>query len=111
MSALRQRLTRPGTWLILALATWSLAVADMLRDPSRQALAPMWIGGVRMYQAHVSPALRGRVRCRYVPVCSEYSIQAVERHGLARGLRLTARRVASCRTSVPLGTIDPVPAR
>ncbi|MBE3096418.1 MAG: membrane protein insertion efficiency factor YidD [Planctomycetes bacterium] len=49
------------------------------------------------------------VQCRYRPTCSEYSIEAVGRFGIRRGLVLTARRVMSCRPPVPRGTFDPVP--
>ncbi|MBE3072322.1 MAG: membrane protein insertion efficiency factor YidD [Acidobacteria bacterium] len=49
------------------------------------------------------------VQCRYRPTCSEYSVEAVRRFGIRRGLILTARRVLSCRPPVPRGTFDPVP--
>jgi putative component of membrane protein insertase Oxa1/YidC/SpoIIIJ protein YidD len=57
------------------------------------------------------PLLEGRIQCRYEPTCSEYSIQAVKRLGLRRGLEMTFRRLESCKTDVPLGTYDPVPER
>jgi putative membrane protein insertion efficiency factor len=56
------------------------------------------------------PLLKDRVRCRYQPTCSDYSVEAVEKHGIRRGLVLTVRRINSCQTSVPMGTHDPVPA-
>jgi uncharacterized protein len=49
------------------------------------------------------------VACRYTPTCSVYSIQAVEKHGIRRGLVLSAKRLLSCDRSVPSGTPDPVP--
>jgi len=57
------------------------------------------------------PLLEGRIQCRYEPTCSEYSIQAVRRFGIRRGLEMTFRRVQSCKIDVPLGTYDPVPER
>lgn len=46
--------------------------------------------------------------CRFVPTCSEFAMEAVQRHGALRGLGLTARRFWLCR---PLGKhgYDPVP--
>jgi uncharacterized protein len=46
--------------------------------------------------------------CRFVPSCSDYALQAVERFGARRGLLLTARRLARCRPGGPFG-LDPVP--
>ncbi len=61
---------------------------------------------VRAYQAartgHPSP-------CRFWPSCSNYAVEAVERHGAWRGGRLALRRVLRCH---PFGAhgIDLVPA-
>ena len=46
--------------------------------------------------------------CRFYPSCSEYSREAIERHGAGRGLMLTVRRLARCRPLGPSG-YDPVP--
>ena len=46
--------------------------------------------------------------CRFFPTCSEYSREAIETHGSARGLWLTVRRLARCRPFGPSG-FDPVP--
>ncbi len=110
MSALRKSLTKPHTWLALVLVL-ALAVAwDSLRDPSRQTSARAYVALVRGYQRFARPHLQGWVCCRYHPSCSEYSIRAVEQHGIARGLRLTVCRICRCTPSVPAGTEDPVPA-
>lgn len=51
----------------------------------------------------------GRVSpCRFTPTCSQYAVEAVERHGAGRGLALTARRLGRCRPGGPSG-YDPVP--
>ena len=61
---------------------------------------------IRLYQATLSPWFGGS--CRHVPSCSEYAREAVERHGVIRGLALATRRLARCR---PFGShgFDPVP--
>ncbi|MBI2477276.1 MAG: membrane protein insertion efficiency factor YidD, partial [Planctomycetia bacterium] len=64
---------------------------------------------MRTYQTWGRPLLTGHVQCRYRPSCSEYSIEAVQTHGIRHGLVLTWKRVSSCQTTVPHGTYDPVP--
>ena len=61
---------------------------------------------IRSYQLAISPFSGGA--CRFVPSCSEYALDAVARHGAARGLWLALRRVARCH---PFGRhgFDPVP--
>ncbi len=58
------------------------------------------------YKRWVSPALP--VACRYVPTCSEYAIEAVERNGILRGGAQALGRLLRCH---PLGGhgYDPVP--
>jgi putative membrane protein insertion efficiency factor len=62
---------------------------------------------IRGYRRVLSP--RVPVRCRFEPSCSTYGLEAVQRHGAATGLRLTAARLRRCRPGVPYGTADPVP--
>jgi putative membrane protein insertion efficiency factor len=61
---------------------------------------------VRLYQRLVSPLLPPA--CRFYPSCSAYAVQALERHGAARGSWLTVRRLCRCHPFHP-GGIDPVP--
>jgi putative membrane protein insertion efficiency factor len=109
LSPLRKRLTSPWTWLLIFFSIPCLALADSFRKPGDQVTARLYVLGVRGYQAVGRPLLRSRVRCRYTPTCSEYSIEAVETHGIRYGLVLTYRRIASCTHDVPLDTPDPVP--
>ncbi len=109
MSSLRQCLRRPHTWLGIFGALTLLTVADTFRSPANQITGGLYIRAVRTYQALGRPLLKGHVQCRYCPSCSEYSIQAVQKHGIRYGLVLTWKRVSSCQTTVPSETYDPVP--
>lgn len=48
--------------------------------------------------------------CRFDPSCSTYALEALERHGAARGSWLTVRRLARCHPWGGMGW-DPVPDR
>ncbi len=61
---------------------------------------------IRGYQRWVRPALP--MACRFYPNCSNYALQALERHGLIRGLGLTVCRLLRCHPYHP-GGFDPVP--
>ena len=80
--------------------------AALARTPGAGRAERAVTGAIRGYR-RVSPHLP--TRCRYTPTCSAYALEAIERHGLRSGLRLTAARIARCRPGVPFGTGDPVP--
>jgi uncharacterized protein len=61
---------------------------------------------VRAYQLLVSPLLPPA--CRFLPSCSEYAAEAIERHGALRGAALALRRLARCHPWGGSG-YDPVP--
>jgi putative membrane protein insertion efficiency factor len=61
---------------------------------------------LRTYKRWVSPLLPPS--CRYVPTCSDYAIEAVERFGVLRGGIMATGRLLRCHPFVK-GGYDPVP--
>ncbi|MCB1563259.1 MAG: membrane protein insertion efficiency factor YidD [Alphaproteobacteria bacterium] len=64
-------------------------------------------GLISLYAVLVSPFL-GR-NCRFYPTCSRYAHEALEHHGLFRGLRLSLSRLSRCHPWHKGGFDDPVP--
>lgn len=61
---------------------------------------------IRFYQLYVSPLLPPA--CRYTPTCSQYAIEAIQKHGALKGLWLAVRRLLRCNPWGGSG-YDPVP--
>lgn len=61
---------------------------------------------IRGYQLLLSPLLGQH--CRFYPSCSQYAREAIEQHGVLRGIGLAAWRILRCHPWHP-GGIDPVP--
>lgn len=66
------------------------------------------ISVIRVYQIGISPWTPAT--CRFTPTCSEYAIEAIGTHGVARGSWLTMKRVGRCHPWGGFG-LDPVPPR
>jgi putative membrane protein insertion efficiency factor len=64
------------------------------------------VGLIHGYQRFISPALPPS--CRFVPSCSEYTAQAIEKYGVIKGTWLGAKRISKCHPFHP-GGYDPVP--
>jgi len=70
------------------------------------AVRAFLVGLIRLYQLTLSPWLGPR--CRYEPTCSNYAAQALEQHGVVRGVWLAAKRLGRCHPWGRSG-YDPVP--
>lgn len=65
---------------------------------------------ITVYRYLLSPVIGPR--CRYLPTCSEYAQEALEKHGVLRGSWLALRRICRCHPLTWLGGgsgYDPVP--
>ncbi len=49
---------------------------------------------IKAYQFLISPILGNR--CRYLPTCSEYSIEAIKTFGFFKGVLISFKRILSC---------------
>lgn len=86
----------------------------MTRAPCAHAPRSRWrtlavlpfVAAIRLYQITLSWLLGGQ--CRFYPTCSNYGLEAYQRHGVFRGTWLTVRRILRCH---PFGGegYDPVP--
>lgn len=59
------------------------------------------------YQKYLS-ALKGGSTCKYIPTCSQYAIEAIEKYGALRGGLLAVWRIIRC-NPFSKGGFDPVP--
>ncbi len=61
---------------------------------------------IMLYRGAISPLFSQR--CRYTPSCSEYGLQAIDKHGPFKGMWLTLKRLSTCHPWGGHGH-DPVP--
>lgn len=64
------------------------------------------IGGIRYYQKYISPWKK--TKCPYYPSCSQYGLEAIEKHGVLKGSILAIWRILRC-NPFSKGGYDPVP--
>ena len=63
------------------------------------------IKAIKIYKFLISPLLGNS--CRYLPTCSEYSIDALKTYGFFKGIFLSIKRILSCHPWAS-GGFDPV---
>ncbi len=63
---------------------------------------------IRFYQRRISPLFPPK--CRYYPTCSQYALEAIEVHGILKGMLLAMGRLMRCNIFFP-GGVDPVPPK
>ena len=56
---------------------------------------------IKIYQYLISPLLGSR--CRFLPTCSEYFIEALKAQGLIKGIKLGVKRILKCHPFEKLG--------
>ena len=63
---------------------------------------------IKLYQILISPLIKNN--CRYLPTCSQFTIEALNEHGIIKGIYYSFKRILSCH---PMGGkgYDPVPKK
>lgn len=72
----------------------------------KKGLVALLILPVKLYQYVLSPMIGPS--CRYTPTCSQYTVEALRKHGPFKGLWLSLKRIVSCNPWGGHGH-DPVP--
>jgi len=64
------------------------------------------IAAIKIYQKYISPMKS--TKCPYIPSCSQYGLQAIEKYGWFKGSLLAVWRILRC-NPFSKGGYDPVP--
>lgn len=83
-----------------------MGLLKKLAEGVKNALGWIFIALIRFYQGAISPFFPPS--CRYTPTCSQYGVEAMQKHGPFKGGWLTLKRIASCHPWGGSG-YDPVP--
>ncbi|MBQ8671444.1 MAG: membrane protein insertion efficiency factor YidD [Alphaproteobacteria bacterium] len=78
------------------------------RKSVKNVLQQLLILPIRFYQYFISPLCPGV--CRFRPTCSQYMIEAIQIHGVIKGVVLGIKRILKCHPWGGSG-YDPVPAK
>lgn len=79
---------------------------DLPSKGMKNPIRSLFIFLIRLYQRYLSPLLPPT--CRYTPTCSQYGIEALQKHGLLKGSLLAMQRILRCHPWSK-GGVDPVP--
>ena len=77
------------------------AILNRVSEKAKKAA----ILGIRAYKKTISPLLKSS--CRFVPTCSEYAEEALEKYGIVKGVGLSLWRILRC-NPFSRGGYDPV---
>lgn len=72
----------------------------------KKVIKKIMLGGIRFYQVAISPYKR--FHCIYIPTCSQYAVEAIEKYGPFKGGFLAIKRILRCHPFAK-GGYDPVP--
>ena len=67
----------------------------------------IFIGLIKFYRKYIS-GMKTTPTCKFIPTCSEYGIEAIEKYGALKGGFLTIWRILRC-NPFSKGGYDPVP--
>ena len=62
---------------------------------------------IKGYRKYISP--QKAPCCRFIPTCSQYAIEAIEKYGVIKGGYLALRRILRCHPLSKKSGYDPVP--
>lgn len=68
----------------------------------------LMIGLIRFYQRFLSPMKR-YTHCIFIPTCSQYAVEAIEKYGVLKGGWMAFKRILRCNPFNKNGGYDPVP--
>ncbi|NBI27540.1 membrane protein insertion efficiency factor YidD [Chengkuizengella sp. YPA3-1-1] len=71
-------------------------------------LKKLWTAPIHFYRKFISPIKPPT--CRFYPSCSQYALEAVEKHGVVKGTGLSVKRISKCHPFHP-GGVDHVPEK
>jgi putative membrane protein insertion efficiency factor len=86
-----------------------VAAAEERVEAERSVAVRAALLALRFYKAYLSILVGGS--CRFVPTCSRYAYEAIERFGVARGMWLGLKRLLRCQPLSRKFGYDPVPEK
>ena len=95
-----------GMWSLPRQSMHDASATSLRTHPFNRLVGVVMLALISFYRQWISPLIGPR--CRFIPTCSAYGIEAIERHGPWRGGWLTLRRLLRCHPFTPCGC-DPVP--